>query len=44
MPDSLLTVLFEPMTRGSERDDDVRSVGLGLFIVSEIAKTHGGSG
>jgi sigma-B regulation protein RsbU (phosphoserine phosphatase) len=43
IPDSLLAVLFEPMTRGSERDDDVRSVGLGLFIVSEIAKTHGGS-
>lgn len=43
IPDSLLAVLFEPMTRGSERDDDVRSVGLGLFIVSEIAKTHCGS-
>ncbi|WP_342652934.1 PAS domain-containing sensor histidine kinase [Pseudomonas sp. F3-2] len=34
--------LFEPMTRGSERDDDVRSVGLGLFIVKEIARAHGG--
>ncbi|WP_341964161.1 PAS domain-containing sensor histidine kinase [Pseudomonas sp. RC10] len=34
--------LFEPMTRHSDRDDDVRSVGLGLFIVREIAKAHGG--
>jgi len=34
--------LFEPMTRHSGRDDDVRSVGLGLFIVREIAKAHGG--
>jgi len=43
IPESLLAVLFEPMTRGSEREDDVRSVGLGLFIVSEIAKAHGGT-
>lgn len=34
--------LFEPMTRNSERDDDIRSVGLGLFIVKEIAKAHDG--
>jgi sigma-B regulation protein RsbU (phosphoserine phosphatase) len=43
IPESSLASLFEPMTRGSERDDDaVRSVGLGLFIVREIANAHGG--
>lgn len=34
--------LFEPMTRSSDREDGVRSVGLGLFIVREIAKAHDG--
>ena len=34
--------IFSPMTRGSEIGREVRSVGLGLFIVSEIAKAHGG--
>jgi len=44
IPDSLLTALFEPMTRGaaSDSNSDVRSVGLGLFIVREIATAHGG--
>lgn len=42
IPESLIAVLFEPMTRGTETDSDVRSVGLGLFIVKEIAKAHGG--
>lgn len=40
--EAAIASLFEPMTRHSGRDDDVRSVGLGLFIVSEIAKAHGG--
>lgn len=40
--DSLMGVLFEPMTRGTDQGCDVRSVGLGLFIVREIAKAHGG--
>lgn len=35
--------IFEPMTRGEEARGAGRSVGLGLFIVSEIAKAHGGS-
>jgi sigma-B regulation protein RsbU (phosphoserine phosphatase) len=30
------------MTRGTDTDSDVRSVGLGLFIVREIAMAHGG--
>ncbi|MFC3607282.1 PAS domain-containing sensor histidine kinase [Stutzerimonas tarimensis] len=39
---SLLAKLFEPMIRGANADNGVRSVGLGLFIVREIAKAHGG--
>ncbi|MFJ3468712.1 ATP-binding protein [Pseudomonas sp. NPDC090201] len=42
IPGSAMGSLFEPMTRHSARDDEVRSVGLGLFIVREIAKAHGG--
>jgi len=42
IPESSLSNLFEPMTRVSELDTDLRSVGLGLFIVREIAKAHGG--
>jgi sigma-B regulation protein RsbU (phosphoserine phosphatase) len=34
--------LFQPMTRGSNVTGGGRSVGLGLYIVSEIAKAHGG--
>ncbi|WP_397453174.1 ATP-binding protein [Pseudomonas sp. NA-150] len=43
IPQSVIAVLFEPMTRGTEINNDLRSVGLGLFIVREIAKAHGGS-
>lgn len=39
---SLMARLFEPMIRGADAEDGVRSVGLGLFIVREIAKAHGG--
>ena len=42
IPASLIAILFEPMTRGTDTDSDVRSVGLGLFIVREIAMAHGG--
>ncbi|MGJ7565448.1 ATP-binding protein [Variovorax sp. GB1R11] len=38
----LLPTLFEPMVRGSVAGS-VRSVGLGLFIVAQIAEAHGGS-
>ena len=41
IPASLMATLFEPMTRGTT-DSDTRSVGLGLFIVREIARSHGG--
>lgn len=42
IPAGLQATLFQPMVRG-EVDAASRSVGLGLFIVSEIAKAHGGS-
>ena len=42
IPEALMAGLFEPMTRGTEQDSEVRSVGLGLFIVREIAKAHDG--
>lgn len=42
IPQALLAGLFEPMTRGTDQGSDVRSVGLGLYIVRELAKVHGG--
>jgi sigma-B regulation protein RsbU (phosphoserine phosphatase) len=38
----LLKDLFEPMIRGSHDNAELRSVGLGLFIVREIARAHYG--
>ena len=38
----LLPRLFQPMVRGSDEHSEMRSVGLGLFIVQEIARAHGG--
>lgn len=42
IPPDVLAVVFEPMTRGTEAHHQTGSVGLGLFIVREIAKAHGG--
>jgi sigma-B regulation protein RsbU (phosphoserine phosphatase) len=42
IPASLRETLFEPMVRGGEVGNSVRSVGLGLFIVKAIAQAHGG--
>ncbi|MGE1155535.1 PAS domain-containing sensor histidine kinase [Pseudomonas kitaguniensis] len=42
IPAALIAVLFEPMTRGTDQGSDVRSVGLGLYIVRELARVHGG--
>ncbi|WP_395607006.1 ATP-binding protein [Pseudomonas sp. B22129] len=42
IPEALIAVLFEPMTRGTDQGSDVRSVGLGLYIVRELARVHGG--
>ncbi|MGJ7486997.1 ATP-binding protein [Variovorax sp. LT2P21] len=38
-----LEKLFEPLVRGVPGSSHVRSVGLGLFIVREIARAHGGT-
>jgi sigma-B regulation protein RsbU (phosphoserine phosphatase) len=38
---ALRPALFEPLTRGSD-PGQLRSVGLGLYIVREIAHAHGG--
>lgn len=43
IPEDARDVLFEPMVRGEGHGSGGRSVGLGLYIVSEIAKAHGGS-
>ena len=42
IPEALLADLFEPMTRGTDQGSEVRSVGLGLYIVRELARVHGG--
>jgi sigma-B regulation protein RsbU (phosphoserine phosphatase) len=42
IPPELLKDLFEPMIRGSHDNAELRSVGLGLFIVREIARAHDG--
>jgi len=42
IPPEVLPHIFQPMSRGSEAGRATRSVGLGLYIVSEIARAHGG--
>lgn len=42
IPEALQGELFEPMVRG-DANGQRRSVGLGLFIVREIAQAHGGA-
>lgn len=42
IPEELMPRLFQPMRRGDNARGE-RSVGLGLYIVDEIAKRHGGS-
>ena len=42
IPAEALPGLFQPMTRGSSVGRGSRSVGLGLYIVNEIARAHGG--
>lgn len=38
-----LPILFEPFQRATTGDASQRSVGLGLYIVKQIAEGHGGS-
>lgn len=42
IPPELLGAVFEPMVRGLTGTGTVRNVGLGLYIVKEIARAHGG--
>lgn len=42
IPADVQTTIFEPMTRGTTETSQKRSVGLGLYIVREIARAHGG--
>jgi signal transduction histidine kinase len=44
IPPELLPHIFEPMERGAALVGQAgRSIGLGLFIVSSIARAHGGT-
>jgi phosphoserine phosphatase RsbU/P len=42
IPPDVLGHIFEPMVRGDLASSSVRSVGLGLYIVKEIARAHRG--
>ena len=42
IPADVQASLFAPMTRGAAAGNRSRSVGLGLYIVREIARAHGG--
>ncbi len=43
IPADIMDKLFERMMRGCDQVNTGRSVGLGLFIVNEIAKAHSGT-
>ena len=44
IPDSLMPSLFEPFRRGAQSAQTVKmSLGLGLYIVQEIVRSHGGT-
>lgn len=42
IPEADLAVLFDPFRRGREAPSQSRGLGLGLFIVQQIARAHGG--
>ena len=42
IPEAARANLFQPMVRGSEVGTEARSVGLGLYIVAEVARAHDG--
>lgn len=43
IPETVQGSLFQPMVRGTVTGAANRSVGLGLYIVSEVARAHGGA-
>ncbi|MBW3550765.1 MAG: HAMP domain-containing histidine kinase [Proteobacteria bacterium] len=43
IPEALQGSLFQPMVRGTVVGAATRSVGLGLYIVDEVARAHGGA-
>jgi PAS domain S-box-containing protein len=43
IPPEVLPRLFQPMQRGVGGVSEVRSVGLGLYIVDQVVRAHGGS-
>lgn len=43
IPAEVLLTLFQPFKRGERKHDSDRSIGLGLYIVAEIVRGHGGS-
>jgi signal transduction histidine kinase len=43
IPDELLSTLFDPFRGTRHRRDQARGLGLGLYIVREIVRAHGGS-
>jgi sigma-B regulation protein RsbU (phosphoserine phosphatase) len=44
IPPSLMPTLFEPFRRGPQSEQMVKmSLGLGLYIVQEIVRAHGGT-
>jgi signal transduction histidine kinase len=43
IPESLVPVLFEPFRRAEAGQASPQGLGLGLYVVDQIAKAHGGS-
>lgn len=42
IPAEIQPALFQPFRRGDRKHDPDRSIGLGLYIVGEVARAHGG--